>query len=594
MKSNTTAIWFVLAVALAACIWIFQHHFQPAAPVVAGLLPGLRPDRVTDVQVIPNGSREISVVRTNSAWLLQKPVAYPAQAAAIETLLAVLEKLTPVTRLTAEELRGRKNADAEFGFENKQFSLVVEAGDQRWQLLVGKPTAPGDQVFVRVVGMDDVFVTDTAWLQYLPHSGNDWRDTALVDAAGACDSIIITNGAKVIELRCDPTNHLWRMTRPLPARADGERIAAALQQLRSARVQFVSDDPKADLTAFGLQPAELDVWLGSGTNFLAAVHAGKNPPENPALIYARREGWNSVLTVAKDAVAPWRGAVNDFRDAHLLTLTAPVAEIEVRGENNNNFTLRRSGTNAWTLAGEKFSADPENVQVLLRLLAGFRASEFVKDRNTMVDLQGFGLGTPSRQITLRTVAGDTNSVLVQLQFGTAGTNQVFVKRADEDYVYALPLDDFKSMPVNGWTFRDRRIWNFSTNDVTQLTIRQNGKTRQIVRDAAGKWSLAPGSQGVLDARWMETIVSQFGDMTAAGWIARNFTEPEKFGFTPQGLQITIELKDGRKFTVDFGPEVQAQAGLAAVTLDGERWAFVCPTSLYQFALLYLNIPPNTP
>ena len=44
------------------------------------------------------------------------------------------------------------------------------------------------------------------------------------------DAIVLTNGAKIIELRRDPTNHLWRMVRPLVARADGDRITDALQQ----------------------------------------------------------------------------------------------------------------------------------------------------------------------------------------------------------------------------------------------------------------------------------------------------------------------------------------------------------------------------
>ena len=212
MKSQTTALWFVLAVALGGFIWIFEHHFQPAPPPVSGLLAGLRAADITSLQVIPAGTREISARRTNGgAWQLEKPVAYPAQAAAIETLLATLEKLSPALRLTAGELRGRKNSDAEFGFENPRFSIVAEAGEQRWQLLVGNPTAPGDQVYVRVVGVDGVFITDTAWLPQVPRSANEWRDTALLGAATDCDWIVITNGTKSIELRRDVTNHLWRM-----------------------------------------------------------------------------------------------------------------------------------------------------------------------------------------------------------------------------------------------------------------------------------------------------------------------------------------------------------------------------------------------
>ena len=137
---------------------------------------------------------------------------------------------------------------------------------------------------------------------------------------------MLTNGAKVIELRRDTTNHLWRMIRPFPARADTDRITDALQRLQAARVtQFVTDNPKVDLSAFGLQPADLDLWLGHGTNFISALHVGKSPTNDSTQVFAKRERWNAIVTTAREPLSPWRGSVNDFRDSHLLELTAPVA-----------------------------------------------------------------------------------------------------------------------------------------------------------------------------------------------------------------------------------------------------------------------------
>jgi hypothetical protein len=249
MKSKTTLLWFVLAAALFAGIWILERHLQPPPPVVNRLLPGLQASAVTGMQISPNGAYEISVLRTNGGWQLERPLAYPAQATAIETLLTTLEKLTPLP-LTADEMRG--HSDSEYGLDNPQFRVVVTAGDRQWQFQVGSRTAPGDQVFVRVVGANGAWVADAAWLSLLPRAAADWRDTALVPASGAYDWIVITNGTKVIELRRDTTNHLWRMIQPLVnARVDGPRLATALQQLQSARAEkFVTDDPKADLTAF--------------------------------------------------------------------------------------------------------------------------------------------------------------------------------------------------------------------------------------------------------------------------------------------------------------------------------------------------------
>ena len=594
MKTKTTALWFTLAALLLAGIWLCQKFLAPAAPAAETLMPGLRAGDLAALQISPANALEIAAVRTNGAWQLEKPLAYPAQAAAIEALAGALEKLTPATRLTAAEIRSHKNADAEFGFDNPQFSLVIAAGDRRWQLVVGNKTAPGDQVFIRVVGLDGAFVTDAGWLQLLPHSADEWRDTALVAAAGATDWIVVTNGAKAMEFRRDPTNQLWRMVRPLQTRADGTRLAAALQQLQSGRVtRFVTDDPRADLSGYGLQPAELDVWLGHGTNFTGAVHAGKSLSENSPLLYARREGWNSVVSAGKDVFTPWRGAVNDFRDPHLFTPAAPVAEIEVRGE--NPFTLRQRGENDWALAGEKFSADPESVQNFLKLLAGLRVSEFVKDVVTAPDLSGFGFTAPARQVILRGTAGDSNSVLAQLLFSTAETNRVLAKRGDEDFIYAIKPADYARLPEAGWEFRNRRIWNFTEADVAQITLQQNGKTRTLVRTGENKWSFAAGSQGIINPPAVEEAVHRLGGLTAAGWVARNITAPEKYGLNPGNLTLTVELKSGDKFSVDFGAELaSAQTALAAVTYDGERWVFVFPPVVYQFVANYLTIPASAP
>ena len=594
MNSKTTGIWFVIAAALFAFILFWEHHVHGPA-VNANILPELKPSAVTSIEIFPGaGALEICAARTNGNWQLTRPIIYPAQTTAIELLLGALQQLVPATRISAAELSEHQAADAEYGFDPPQFSINVAGGNHVWHLKVGNKTAPGDQVFLRVVGADGAFVTDADWLRFIPRSANDWRDTALVDAGNACDRIVLTNGTKAIELQCDATNHLWRMLRPLQARADSEHITEALQKLYTAQVsQFVTEDPKADLTAFGLQPADLDLWLDRGSNFVAAIHIGKTLTNDSTQVFARREGWNAIVATAKEPLSFWRGAVNDFRDPHLLELTAPVAEIEVRGQ--NSFTLQQHGSNDWVVAGEKFPADAENVQQFIKLLAGFRVAEFVKDVVTPPDLQVYGLATPTNQIILRSAAGDTNAVIAQLLFGSMQTNEIFVRRADEDFIYGLSLAGYNRLPEYGWEFRDRRIWDFDGTNVAAITLRQNGKTRRIVHNGLNQWSLAPGSQGIINPPALEETAYRLGKLTAYGWIGRNLTNLDQLGWNTNNLQITVELKNSATNTVDFVRDLpQDQTALATVTLAGERWAFVFPPVLYQFVLSYLTIPANVP
>lgn len=602
MNSKSTFVWLVIAVALLCSIFVYDRFLRPRVVPPSPILSGLTPSTVTSVQVIATNALEIEADHTNGTWgrwLLTKPVRYPAQSAAVEALLGALQKLTPALHLSARELRQQRNADMDYGFAPPRISLVIDAADgHRWQVKVGNKTAPGDQVFLRVGGTNGAYVTDAGWLKYIPHSADAWRNTALVNFNGHVpDWIVLTNNARnvVIELRRNPTNHLWNMVRPLPTRADTGRITQALQDLQTAHVaQFVTNKSKGDLAAYDLHPPDLDLWLGSGTNFATALHIGNSPTNDSSLVYARRQGWNTVLTTAKEPLSPWFGLVNSFRDPYLFELSAPVAEIQVGGGTNfSNFTLERQGTNGWRVVGQKFPVDAGSVQQLIHNLAGMRVVDFVKDVVTDPDLPAYGLASPSRQITLLSSVNDTNAVIAQLLFGAMHTNEVFVRRADEDSVYAVPAEDFTGLPDAGWEFRERRIWSFSEADVARITVHQKGKTREVIHNGPNKWSLAPGSQGIINPPAIEEAAHELGELTTRDWLTPEMTNAAAFGLKPGNLSITLELKNGVKHTVDFGLS-RPPAVVAAVTLEGKRWAFVFPWNLYQLILSYLTIPANVP
>jgi hypothetical protein len=566
-------------------------------------LPGLRPLYVTGIQVSPRNLPEICAERTNDDWVLTQPVSYPAQNAAVEALLDSLKKLKTAVTIPPVELSQIHDANAEYGFDAPAFSLVIQSGDERREILVGSKTSPGDQVYLRVVGQEGVYVTDIDWLKYVPESADEWRDTSLVSGKNDFDYLTLTNGAKIIELHCDPVTHLWQMTRPLTARANSDYIANALQQLQAARVsQFVTDDPNADLTAFGLQPANLDFWLGHGSNYVTAIHIGKTSTNDATQVFAKREGWNAIMNTARQPLAPWYGTVNDFRDPYLLELTAPVAEIEMIGPGTNDFALQRTQTNGWAIAGASFPVDADNVQTLVQVLASLRVSEFVKDVVTPAELPAYELATPSRQIILRSAIGDTNAVIAQLLFGTVRTNEVFVRRADEDFIYAIKPEDFAILLTdNGtvpegqdWQFRERRFWNFTEGDVAQITVRQNGKVVQMIHNGPNQWSLAAGSQGMITPPAVEEVAHDLGYLAALAWLARGASDPAGYGFKPDNLSLTVTLKNGQALEVDFGAPISGQTACAAVTLDGERWVFIFPPAVYQLVKSYLAISPNVP
>jgi hypothetical protein len=596
MTSRANWFWISTAAALFAFIFFYQRHAHkpPAAPV--RLLANFKTTDVTSVQVRPEGQLEIRAERTNGVWVLTQPLPYPAEAAIVESLLVVLERLTPATYITRRELASRPKAEEEYGFGSPQATIIVWRGDYRSILFIGAKTAPGDQVFMQVVGDEGAFVVDADVLKFIPRKVDDWRNRTLLDAKPlAFDRVAITNGAKSFELQRDRESNLWRVVTPdFPARADSGAVEEMLQSLQPLRVhQFVTDDPKADLESFGLQPPALTLALSQGTNSVATVQFGKFATNNASQYYARRLGNDAIVTVSKDLTEPWRvSSPNDFRDKHLLALTdaRPVAAIEVRGD--DNFSLVRTN-DIWRVVPQNYMADVGLVKDLLLSLAGMKVSQFVKDVVPTVALPSYGLAAPLRQYAIiaapsASSADPTNALLAELHFGTNQEHKIFARRTDESSIYEIQPVDFERLGSASYQFRDRKIWDVSETNVAMVTIRQGGKERKMLRKAQYEWALAPGSQGIIEPLSTEETVRGLCHLAASAWIARGEANRAAFGCT-NAHSITLEMKNGDKLTMEFGRESPSSFPYGGVSLEGDFWIFEYPLLLCRDALSYLRV-----
>ncbi|MGA2864543.1 MAG: DUF4340 domain-containing protein [Verrucomicrobiota bacterium] len=595
---NPKNTWFWLAIAAVLFLAILLHHrfARPPGTGPVKVLPGLNAAAVTSVQVQPQGQLLIRAERTNHTWRLTQPVPYPAQAASIQSLLAALERLTPAAFITAHERQNRPKVDEAEGLLSPQAAIAIGQGDYSVQLDVGARTAPGDQVYLQVVGVAGVYVVDADLLKEIPRTKDDWRDTALLGFDGLVfDRLAVTNAGKALELQYEAGNHLWRIVNPaIGARADAGRISDLLQQLQNLRVtQFVSDEPKADLEAFGLEPPELELALARGTNTVALLQFGKSPTNDPALVYARLLGRNTVVTVSTNALGGWRDPFNAFRPPNVIDLPESVAAIEVHGP--DSFSLQLQATNGWRLLPLNLPADAGAVKDLLASLGHLSILEPF-DLVTAPQLARYGLAAPARKYILKTgpaSPGATNPALAEVDIGATNQNKVFVRRADETSVYAVNLADLERLPAAGFQMRARQIWNFSDDDIARVIIRQPGKVRQLIHTDKGRqaWSLAPGSDGAIEPMAVGETVRQLAQLTATNWVAHGLPSPARCGFAENGRQITLELKNDGKLTVELGGPTPAGSLYGAVPLEGEPWVFEFPIWLAQWITSFLLPSP---
>lgn len=599
MNSKTTWTLMLLAAILFAFIVLFERHQrQPGdLSMPPKMLPQLRPAATTSVRVRPAGKLEIRAERTNNTWRLTKPLGYPAEAEAVEGLLQALAQLSGQTRLTGQDLKAGSRSEKEFGLDPEAFSIVIEQPGYLGQLKIGGLTALKDQLFLQVVGTEGIFVVDAGLLRLIPHSADEWRSGALVNLREvAFDHVAVTNGGRVFELERVAASGLWRMIRPMEARADNPKIEDLLQKLQSLRVtRFVSDDPKADLEPFGLQSPELELGLALGTNLVCLIQSGKSSTNDASQVYVRRADPPGVVLVPAEPIAAWRAPDKDyFRDRRLVSLTPNlVTEIEIRGA--ESLLLQRLTNGVWQEPGTNgFVADPSLVEVLLGDLSTLEVAQFVKDVVTPLNLPTYGLQPPVRQVVLRSgtagsPGGGTNRVVVELQFGATEANLVYVRRADENSVCAVKVRDFQRLPLDAWRLRDRRLWHFTENDVARLTVCHQGRTNELIRNGANQWTVPATAQGRVNELALDEAVHRLGELTAAAWLARGVGQRPLFGFTERSPLVTVELKNGAKWSVEFGGVSARGLPYAVTQVDGQECIFEFPWSIYQYLQTCLGL-----
>jgi hypothetical protein len=589
MKLKNT--WLLLCAAALMFGFIFAWERFVAGPARQPrlLLPGFNSREVTTIQIRVAGQPELLADHSMGHWRLTRPLACPANPDEIDALLSILGSLKPDAFLSAREIMVHPNSEPEFGFDAPQATIILTSASGKKQIILGALTAPGDQLFVEVVGIPGINLVSTNLLSVIPPKPSAWRDTALLNWESLdFDRVIVNQGARSIELQRNLTNKLWRLV-SLQSRANTPLIDELLRHLRSQRaVEFVTDDPRADLDAYGLHTPKLEIEFARGTNAVASLQFGSPLPANTNLIYARSGGSDSVVAVPAGAAAPWRISATDLRDRHLVTMAALPAAIEVVG--TDRFTLARETNNIWRVLPHGFVADTNVMNDFIGSLAHLEVVQFVKDVVIESDLTNYGLASPSREYVLKPATNQVGDGIIDILFGSTADDNIYARRADEDSVYAVRRAAFALLPAASWEFRDRRIWHFTEDEVASVVIEEDGRRRELLRQGTNTWTLAPGSFGIINTFAVEETVHRTGDLMAAFWTARGQVDRARFGFGDKPRRLVFNLKNGSRREIEFGGNAPSGFPYAWVTLDGEPWVFEFPWTTWQFIQSYLSIP----
>jgi hypothetical protein len=606
MNWRTTGALFVLAAGLFVFIYFFERPSQSrrsAENLPARLIP-IVPSEVVAIQLKRTNQLSLRVERTNSAWHLTVPLAYPAEPFRIEGFLKLLESAASQTFISLDELKASNRSLAEFGLEVPQATLTLIDPRQRVEVEFGSRTPPGDGVYMHLINSEGIHVVSAELCDRLPRTFQDWRDAALINLAGvAWDRMEVRTAGRGFAIQTDRTNRVFYLSKPTPARVDAAKLDALLRRILPARVErFENDNPRADLEPYSLQAPEAELVFGLGTNDVVVVQFGKSPTNDSSLVYARRLSNTNIVLVPRAVLDALQTSHSELRDLRLLSFQ-PSQVDEIEAVTPERFAVQGQTSGSWILAGlQPIPADASLVREWIERLAHLEGNV---EKDVVTDFASYGLATPTRQYVLKTGVTNalgiliSNRVIAHLDVGGRQGGEFFARSrgADENTVHSVPAAEIDRLPTTAWQVRDRRVWSFTTNQVTRATIRQHGYTRQFNRSPAGEWTLASGSQGVINTFGIEESVYRLGQLRAAVWVDRGEDKREHYGITDLSHKITLELKDGDKprvISVEFGSAAPSRYPYAITIVDGQPTVFEFPWDLYNYLQPYLTNPPRAP
>jgi hypothetical protein len=610
MNPKKTWTLVVCAVLLFVFITLLERRTQvqqDASQPSRRELANLNPSQANVVEILLRTNQIFRAERTNEDWMLVAPVQYPAYTTRIEYLINVCSQLKRQAQITASELQSQHQSLSAFGLDPPQANLIIYQGPARYELRVGGLTPVGDQVYVQVVGEDGIYFTDAALLERLPKTADDWRDPSFLRLKKVnFNRLEVRSGATGFQVQIDPSTQLWRLTHPMVARANNQKLGLLLLQLLDWQVdRFLPDQPQTDWESYGLQPPESVLVFGQGTNDLVAVQFGKSPTNAPSLVYARGQPPMNLVLVPRKTLDLLRENYAKFREPRLVSVPLNrVQLLEIRGP--ENFVLQQGEGGWWFVQPRRMPADAELVQQFLGDLSNLEINEFVKD--VVTDFSTYGLANPTRQYTLRTLqtnslTGITNPVVAQVSFGATQGDLLYARLSDENSVYSVNSRLAQRLSAQMFQFRDRHLWKFGSTNVQTFTLTVGNDTRKFVRNGSGRWLASPANIPLDEpiSMLLEETLHRIGQLKAEAWVSLGGDQLARHGFPEAAHRITMELLlDGKPqlISIDFGSMSPSRNQYAAFSREGQTLIFEFPLSLYELYVEFLRhlppVPPRAP
>ena len=331
MRSRNLIILASVAVALGVFIFFVERHQSTTderQKRVDRVFRELDGETVVALE-LETSHGPIRLAKTDDDWRLVEPLDYPADAAAVKTLVDAVANLDVERVLPIGEV-----ALGDYGLDAPVLGVtLVDAQGGRFSLAVGEETPLGsNRAVLRDVG-EEIIVVPGFFVASLDKDIDQWRSRDVVDLLEHdLESVEIETTED--RIRTEWVDGLWLLREPLADLADPDQMRSLVSELNTLRVsEFLSDEAAA--SELGLDPPAYRVTLkprDSDETVTLELSASK---EEEGTVVCRRDGSDLFRVPSSIAIRLSKAPVLWRSDKVWPLVSWDVAKVEVSADDED-------------------------------------------------------------------------------------------------------------------------------------------------------------------------------------------------------------------------------------------------------------------
>jgi hypothetical protein len=190
----------------------------------------------------------------------------------------------------------------------------------------------------------------------------------------------------------------WVLTAPRQWDADSDELNRLAVSASNIRREEALDQDIADLSKFGLSPAQSSLKLKTKDGKAYAIDFGNNNPGGNNT-YARLPNQKSVFMVASAAASAFNKKVEELRDHSVMSFEQPEVQTLSIKSPKGDLELVKDSTDRWWLEGTvKRAADSPEIRGILNSLSMGKIKEYFNENPG--DYANAGLERPFIEVSL--------------------------------------------------------------------------------------------------------------------------------------------------------------------------------------------------